>query len=76
MVEEYSVATQVWKLSSCDQCEIARNSVVQSGWEKKYKLHFLGENFSDIRETNVPAIRLLFRQETLRTEIDDLDRLG
>ena len=27
LVEEYSVATQVWKLSSADMCEIARNSV-------------------------------------------------
>jgi AMP deaminase len=25
LVEEYSVATQVWKLTSTDQCEIARN---------------------------------------------------
>lgn len=25
LVEEYSVATQVWKLSTTDQCEIARN---------------------------------------------------
>ena len=28
LVEEYSVATQVWKLSSIDQCEIARNRLV------------------------------------------------
>lgn len=28
LVEEYSVATQVWKLSSTDQCEIARNRCV------------------------------------------------
>jgi hypothetical protein len=31
LIEEYSVAAQVWKLSSVDQCEIARNSVLQSG---------------------------------------------
>lgn len=80
LVEEYSVATQVWKLSSTDQCEIARNrlvrqilcffisfkimpasnlcSVIQSGWEDVYKRHFLGEGYSDMRETNVPIIRL------------------
>jgi AMP deaminase len=28
LVEEYSVATQVWKLSSTDQCEIARNRYI------------------------------------------------
>lgn len=32
-MEEYSIAAQVWKLSSCDMCEIARNSVLQSGFE-------------------------------------------
>jgi AMP deaminase len=32
LLEEYSVASQVWKLNSIDQCEIARNSVLQSGF--------------------------------------------
>ena len=68
------MATQVWKLSATDQCEIARNSVLQSGWDKKYKLHFLGKDFRDIRETNVPSIRLLYREETLRSELDALSR--
>lgn len=30
-MEEYAIAAQVWKLSTCDLCEIARNSVLQSG---------------------------------------------
>jgi len=30
-MEEYAIAAQLWKLSTCDVCEIARNSVVQSG---------------------------------------------
>lgn len=33
LMEEYSIAAQVWKLSTCDMCEIARNSVLQSGFE-------------------------------------------
>jgi AMP deaminase len=70
LVEEYSVATQVWKLSSVDQCEIARNSVLQSGWEMKYKKHFLGDDLRDIRETNVPHIRLIYRDEILAHELD------
>jgi AMP deaminase len=69
LLEEYSVAAQVWKLSSTDQCEIARNSVLQSGWEMRFKEHFLGRNLSDIRETNVPVIRLSYRQETLQQEL-------
>ena len=32
LVEEYTVAAQVWKLTSVDMSEIARNSVLQSGW--------------------------------------------
>jgi len=31
-MEEYSIAAQVWKLSSCDMCELARNSVTMSGF--------------------------------------------
>jgi AMP deaminase len=45
LVEEYSVATQVWKLSSTDMCEIARNSVLQSGFEDSLKAHWLGEQY-------------------------------
>lgn len=32
-MEEYSIAAQVWKLSSCDMCELARNSVLMSGFD-------------------------------------------
>ena len=32
LMEEYSIAAQVWKLSSCDMCELARNSVITSGF--------------------------------------------
>lgn len=42
LVEEYSNAAQVWKLSACDLCEIARNSVYQSGFSDMAKLHWLG----------------------------------
>lgn len=33
LMEEYSIATQVWKLSPTDMCELARNSVLMSGFE-------------------------------------------
>lgn len=29
-MEEYAIAAQVFKLSTCDMCEISRNSVIQS----------------------------------------------
>ncbi|TSO77774.1 AMP deaminase 1 [Bagarius yarrelli] len=31
LMEEYAIAAQVFKLSTCDMCEIARNSILQSG---------------------------------------------
>ncbi len=32
LVEEYSVAAQVWKMTATDLCEIARNSVMHCGF--------------------------------------------
>ena len=34
-MEEYSIAAQVWKLSPCDMCELAHNSVRMSGYNHK-----------------------------------------
>ena len=45
LVEEYSVATQVWKLSSADMCEIARNSVLHSCFQSRFKKHWIGRHF-------------------------------
>lgn len=38
LMEEYSIATQVWKLSPTDMCELARNSVLMSGFEHEVRL--------------------------------------
>ncbi|KAJ8600182.1 hypothetical protein CTAYLR_001957 [Chrysophaeum taylorii] len=77
LVEEYSVAAQIWKLSSTDVCEVARNSVLQSGIEDRYKRHYIGENYdkpgaegNDIRMTNVPDVRVTYRHENWQREID------
>jgi len=77
LLEEYAVASQVYKLSSADLCEVARNSVLQSGFEYPFKAHFLGANFAepgpdgnDIHFTNVPYIRTQFRLEALRGELE------
>ncbi|XP_040193572.1 AMP deaminase 2 isoform X2 [Rana temporaria] len=76
LMEEYSIATQVWKLSSCDMCELARNSVLMSGFPHKFKSYWLGPNYlregpegNDIRRTNVPDIRVGYRYETLCEEL-------
>jgi len=41
---------QVWRLSGADTCEIARNSVLQSGFEDKFKRHFLGQHYDQAGE--------------------------
>ncbi|XP_008287637.1 AMP deaminase 2 isoform X2 [Stegastes partitus] len=76
LMEEYSIAAQVWKLSSCDMCELARNSVLMSGFSHKAKSYWLGPSYSregpesnDIRRTNVPDIRVAYRSETLTEEL-------
>lgn len=33
----FTVAAQIYKLSAADMCELARNSVLQSGWEMEIK---------------------------------------
>eukprot|EP00854_Cymbomonas_tetramitiformis_P000581 gene581-982_t len=75
LVEEYSIAAQVWKLTSCDLCEIARNSVMQSGFPHKVKQHWVSDTYwkrgpegNDIHRTNVPNIRLQFRKDVLEAE--------
>lgn len=76
LVEEYSIAAQVWKLSSCDLCEIARNSVYQSGFSHQVKSHWLGNNYykrgpdgNDVHKSNVPHMRVEYRQEVWQEEL-------
>uniref|UniRef100_A0A3Q3CAN7 AMP deaminase n=1 Tax=Haplochromis burtoni TaxID=8153 RepID=A0A3Q3CAN7_HAPBU len=77
LMEEYAIAAQVFKLSTCDMCEIARNSVLQSALSDEEKRHFLGKDYlkegpegNDIRKTNVPQIRMAYRYETLCYELN------
>lgn len=79
LMEEYSIAAQVWKLSSCDMCELTRNSVLMSGFTHKIKQNWLGPNYTkegvagnDISRTNVPDIRVAFRYETLVDELSNI----
>ncbi|KAL7585658.1 AMP deaminase [Lactuca sativa] len=79
LVEEYSIAASVWKLSACDLCEIARNSVYQSGFSHVLKSHWIGPEYykrgpdgNDIHKTNVPHIRLEFRDMIWREEMQQV----
>jgi AMP deaminase len=81
LVEEYSVAAQVWKLTAIDMCEIARNSVRQSGFEHKFKAHWLGPHYRKrgidgncIAQSNVPDVRVQFRTELHDEELAWINR--
>jgi AMP deaminase len=77
LIEEYSVAAQIYKLSAVDMCELAKNSVMQSGFEHSVKQKWLGANFNlpgvdgnAVAKSNVPNVRVGFRQETLLQELN------
>ncbi|KAJ2474057.1 AMP deaminase [Coemansia sp. RSA 2322] len=73
LMEEYSVAAQIWKFSSVDMCELAMNSVLQSGFEAEVKRHWIGREYletgqTEVHKTNVPLCRLKYRSSTLEQE--------
>lgn len=74
LLEEYSVARATFDLSMTDMMEIARNSVLQSGFEDDFKQKWLGKEykrgltFCDEKITHVPLIRAKFRAEHLALE--------
>lgn len=79
-MEEYSIAAQVWKLTSCDMSELARNSVIMSGFLHEHKQHWIGANYktdgvagNDITRTNLPNIRVAYRNEALIEELAHFD---
>jgi len=81
LIEEYSVAAQIYKLSAVDMCELAKNSVKQSGFEHAVKARWLGQDYhlpgvmgNDMAKSNVPNIREGFRHETLMQELAMIDR--
>ncbi|KAJ6585412.1 hypothetical protein B0H19DRAFT_1109580 [Mycena capillaripes] len=77
LLEEYSVAAHIYKFPQSSLAELARNSVIQSGFEMEVKRHWLGHQWylpgaagNDIHKTNVPNIRLAYRHQTLMEELN------
>lgn len=67
---------QMWKLTTTDLCEIARNSVLHSGFPHQCKKHWLSTTYwkpgppgNDIQKTNVPNLRIRFRFEAHQEEM-------
>lgn len=81
LIEEYSVAAHVNKLSPVDMCELAKNSVIQSGFEHVLKQRWLGNDYhlpgeagNNVAKSNLPNVRVAFRQQTLLEEFQMIDR--
>ncbi len=45
LIEEYSITAQVFDLNACDLCELARNSIIQCGFESIIKKYWIGEEY-------------------------------
>ncbi|KAK2811971.1 hypothetical protein FQN50_001678 [Emmonsiellopsis sp. PD_5] len=81
LIEEYSVAAQIYKFSAVDMCELAKHSVDQCGFELSLKHRWLGPTChlpgvegNNVAKSNVPDIREQFRHETLLGELSLIDR--
>uniref|UniRef100_A0A8C4QC21 AMP deaminase n=1 Tax=Eptatretus burgeri TaxID=7764 RepID=A0A8C4QC21_EPTBU len=80
LLEEYAMASHFWKLTPCDLCEIASNSVRQSGLSHKEKQLYLGLRYqkegiigNELNLSNVAPIRVAYRYETLSHELHVLE---
>ena len=81
LLEEYSVAAQALELSNVSLCEIARNSVLQSGFSYHIKKKWLGNDFlegsrnsNDSSKTSLSWIRYTYRYEAFIEETDYICR--
>jgi len=73
LAEEYAIASQFWKLGPPDIAEIARNSVLISGFDHETKKKAIGDlydqGFNDPSKTSIPQIRFDYRKTSLDNEI-------
>ncbi|CAG9328800.1 unnamed protein product [Blepharisma stoltei] len=81
LLEEYNVVTQALDMTVVDMCEIARNSVLQSGFSLEDKKRWLGKDFQDgwpnsydPHKSNVSWIRFSYRFECFQEEMDYISR--
>jgi AMP deaminase len=88
LIEEYSVAGSIHKLSNIDLCELCRNSVLISGFNAKFKSHWIGIKYVEgdrewvkrdefaIQRSNVPDMRLDYRMDCVNVEIEFVMSVG
>lgn len=83
LLEEYSIASKIWKLSPNDLSEVARNSVLLSNFSLSFKeeklgpLYFLSSSAgNDITRTHLSDVRVAYRFETYHTEVGFLEYIS
>eukprot|EP00667_Euglena_gracilis_P000403 EG_transcript_403 len=81
LVEEYSIASKLWKFSPTDLCEISRYSVLQSGFNHPTKRKWLGGAYflhssagNDPMLSHIPNVRVAYRFETYHSECHYLEQ--
>jgi AMP deaminase len=82
LIEEYSLASKIWKLQNGDLSELARNSVRMSDFSSQWKKKALGPLCSlhsclgnDYKLSRVSDFRVAYRYETYHAELDYLDEV-
>ncbi|KNH09620.1 AMP deaminase [Perkinsela sp. CCAP 1560/4] len=82
LIEEYAMASKIYHLTSIDTCEIAKNSVLTSGFDDSFKSKWLGDAYFLRSSTgnkpvrsHVPDTRCAFRFETYHDEVRYLEGL-
>ena len=68
LMEEYSIAAQIWHLSNTDICELSKNSVLQSSMSKYIIKKHYNNNINNDNYTNIPKIRMEYRKKNLENE--------
>ena len=82
LIEEYSIAAKIFKLSATDMCELARYSVLHCGFSHEQKKKWLGSDYylsscrgNQVGSSHVPGVRVAFRFETYHDELRYIEGL-
>ncbi|KAG5487801.1 hypothetical protein LSCM4_07479 [Leishmania orientalis] len=83
LLEEYSIASKIWKLSPNDLSEVARNSVLLSNFSVTFKEERLGATYflsssagNSAAKTHLSDVRVAYRFEAYHTEVGFLEYIS
>ena len=84
LLEEYTVAGHFFDFTATDKSEIARNSVLMSGFDHHWKREWLGEHYMEMNDvlantqdkSNISNIRTHYRHTNLMRELNYIASLS